>query len=125
MPLETGIDPWVYGYAVLFILHGVFLYYIVRRRIDRETTAKAGTNDVAGPERGNDATLSLGSDGGSNATDPPDAIPSIDADRTVHCQHCGVDNEAGYRFCRHCVGELNGGGIATNGDESPRSRRMF
>lgn len=27
---------------------------------------------------------------------------------TIECPSCGTDNEAGYRYCRSCLGELPG-----------------
>lgn len=41
----------------------------------------------------------------------------------VRCRECGATNEAGYRYCRACVGELPTGVSLVTADSGGESRR--
>lgn len=105
MPFDVG--PWVYGYIGLFVLvHVALFYYLVRRR----STTTAGPRAV--PE-------------GVEVPDPPSDLEPVDAEGTIQCQHCGVENEPTFRYCRYCIGEIGSGSVSTDSDQSPQGRRMF
>jgi hypothetical protein len=53
-------------------------------------------------------------------TDPQDTGGS---DR-VTCPNCLTTNEAGYRFCRECLGELPGAGLVDAGRSDPERRPL-
>ncbi|MFB6310007.1 MAG: zinc ribbon domain-containing protein [Salinirussus sp.] len=44
---------------------------------------------------------------------------TADADGTVACPECGVENELGYRYCRACVNELPGALAVEQSDGTP------
>lgn len=52
------------------------------------------------------------------------AEPYVD-DARVECPRCGADNERGYRFCWHCVGELPAADGRALGAAPARDRSPF
>jgi hypothetical protein len=85
---------WLYpAVAVVTVVHLAMLVYAYRNR----KRLRGGARDAVGEQGG-------------------------DADGRVACPTCGVDNEAGYRYCRACVTELPGA-VSFRGEGGPPDRR--
>jgi hypothetical protein len=55
--------------------------------------------------------------------DPRDTEQTGHDTGIVRCRECGATNEAGYRYCRACVGELPTGVSPVTADSGGESRR--
>lgn len=96
---------WVYGaILVLSVLHLLALAYAYRNHPGAgESGESPNRNAMAVSE---DAT---------------DRVHTED----VECPECGAVNARGYRFCRHCVGELPGEVSVLEQSSRAESRRML
>ena len=69
--------------ALALALHAALLYTVFKRN-PVERARGDGTETVERPQPGRSETS------------------------TIECPYCGTVNEAGYRYCRSCLGELPG-----------------
>ena len=61
---------------------------------------------------------SSGSSSADSSSDP------VETARVV-CDHCGAENEVGYRYCRNCVQELSGTGGTGDAEQLADTRESL
>lgn len=116
MPLGLEADAWLYAAGAAFVLtHLAVLVFLARRNLGPTR------GSVGHPARSSaDAGAGTSSDGS-----PTDELPPIDGEQVVRCPHCSVENLADFRFCRYCVGELNGGTAVTEPGAASKDGQAF
>lgn len=120
MPLGFEADAWLYAAAVAFVLgHLTVLVYLVRRSVGPDDRA-SGEH----PRRGVDASADAAGPGAPDARDPGE-LPPVEGEDVVRCPNCSVPNEATFRFCRYCVGELTGGTVVSDAGGASRDGQVF
>jgi len=119
MPLGFEADAWLYVAALAFVLgHLTVLVYLVRRSAAR-TGRATGPQSRKGDEAGTDAADQR-PDGPA-----PESLPPVEGERVVRCPNCSVPNEAAFRFCRYCIGELSGGTAVSDAGGASRDGQAF
>ncbi|MCU4927070.1 hypothetical protein OB905_13960 [Halobacteria archaeon AArc-dxtr1] len=98
---------WLIGYAVLFALLHLGLYYVYVRRSDDE---HQGTPALSSPKQASpDPSKSGGSHHTGRFSDPGEFEGSLEFDgETIECGYCGARNESDPVFdrCWNCVSTL-------------------
>ena len=95
MSTPAGLPSWVFGYALALGLVHAVVLYYLYRAIRTTSSTTASADE-----------------------------PVVDAERVV-CDNCGAENETGYRYCRNCVEEIEGGVGALSAGNAPAGRGML
>lgn len=107
MPIGLESGPWLYAVAAAFVLgHLLVLLHMARRGVG---PSRGRRTPGRGPEGLSPEGQPTDGGGAGQATAPPADLPPVDGDQVVLCPHCSVRNQAEFRFCRYCTGELSGG----------------
>ncbi len=107
MPLELGanMDPTMYAYlggvVVAHLIIGYYLFQHYRGNVTQHNPQP------------------------QTALPAESSVSPLEADDIVECPHCGTANEADYRFCRACVGELGTQARTTTQTDNPSGRRRI
>lgn len=120
MPLGFADGAWLYVAVAAFVVgHLAVLAYFLRAQAKRSSQSM-GPPPEARPDASSDAPGLTRGDRRERAELPP-----VESEQVVQCPHCGVQNDAEFRFCRFCVGELTGGATVADPGGASRDGQAF
>lgn len=107
--VALSYEQWLVAFIVVSTVAKLAVVYVAsKRRDDTEPDLTADPADEWPDEWPEDAAnaAAAGNGGGSRRTAADGSGRSPRTTSVVECSTCGAENDAGYRYCGECGGEL-------------------